>query len=91
MKKAFVVLGLIIIVFACKKENSTQHLSDHPILTPELFLPGIVSSQHIEFGMTISPDAKTIFFTRRIGDEKQKIYETNYTNGTWSDPQIAQS
>jgi Tol biopolymer transport system component len=44
----------------------------------------------MEFGMTISPtDSKTIFFTRRIGEQKQKIYETSFIEGVWSTPTIA--
>lgn len=83
------ILFLFLIIVSCQTINHTEHLSDHPIKKPELFLPGIVSSEHLEFSMTISPtDAKTIFFTRRIGDGKQKIYETYYKNGQWSTPAI---
>ena len=38
--------------------------------------------------MTISPNAKTVLFTRRIGNGKQKIYETHYVDGKWSPPKI---
>ncbi|SDS33685.1 WD40-like Beta Propeller Repeat [Formosa sp. Hel1_31_208] len=89
MKKYTLILMLALVV-SCQKTTMTAHLSDHDILTPELFLPHIVTNEiDQEFGMTISPiDAKTILFTRRIGDEKQRIYETRYNNGQWNTPQI---
>ena len=40
-----------------------------PGLTPELYAPGIVSTEHHEFGITFSPDGKEIFFTRMNPDE----------------------
>lgn len=80
-------------ILSCAKpyKDITSHLSDHEVMTPELFLPGIVTNPiDQEFGLTLSPiDAKTIFFTRRIGDQKQRIYETHYTYGNWSTPKIA--
>lgn len=89
IKKAALLL-LILMLVSCEN-NISSHLSDKEILEPTLFLPGIVTSlETTEFGMTISPiDAKKIFFTRRIGDEKQKIYETNFVHGKWTSPKIA--
>ena len=84
------LLFIFIIIFSCSK-NTSNHFTDKEILKPELFLPGIVTSLETqEFGLTISPkDGKTIFSTRRIADEKQKIYETTYRNKKWSIPKIA--
>jgi Tol biopolymer transport system component len=90
MKPYFLFLFSLLFISACQDKSTSSHLSDHPIQQPELFLPGIVSSEHMEFGMTISPiDSKTVFFTRRVGDGKQKIYQTVYENGSWTSPTIA--
>jgi Tol biopolymer transport system component len=90
MKTKHLLLFIAMACFSCQQNTSSNHLSDHAIPEPEIFLPGIVSTEHMEFGMTISPiDSKTIFFTRRIDDGKQKIYETRFKDGTWTTPQIA--
>lgn len=89
MKPYILLFLLSLCITSCQDFPTTDHLSDHSITQPELFLPGIVSSEHMEFSMTISPDAKTIFFTRRIGDEKQRIYQTQYKNDQWTQPVIA--
>lgn len=90
MKKIVMLLALGFISCAEQNETITSHLSDHEVLTPELFLPGIVTNlTDQEFGLTLSPaDAKTILFTRRIGDQKQRIYETRYIDGNWTTPKI---
>ncbi|MBE0655504.1 MAG: hypothetical protein IH594_17005, partial [Bacteroidales bacterium] len=36
-----------------------------PGLTPEIFAPGIISTEQFEFGGTFSPDGTEFFFTRR--------------------------
>ncbi len=90
MKPYFLLLLASLFIISCQNTSKTDHISDHPINLPELFLPGIVSSEHMEFSMAISPiDAKTVFFTRRVGTDKQKIYQTVYQNGQWSIPKIA--
>jgi len=88
MTKLYVFL-ILLIYFSCNK-SVTDHLATEPINSPQLFLEGIVTdTTALEFGMTISADAKTILFTRRIGDRKQKIYETRYKNDSWQQPKVA--
>ncbi|WGD34554.1 hypothetical protein [Olleya sp. YS] len=78
---------------SCQNTNkdiiTSNHLTNKDVLIPELFLPDIVTNlKDQEFGLTLSPDCKTILFTRRIGDEKQKVYETRFANNIWSTPVI---
>lgn len=88
MKKYFLILALHLF-WSCYK-GSSKHLASEAIPKPKLFLEGIVTdTTKLDFGMTISPDSKTILFTRRIDEGKQKIYETNYLNGKWTSPKIA--
>ncbi len=87
--KTYQYILIFFTIISCQKDI-TSHLSDKSVTTPKLFLEGIVTdTAHLDFGMTISPDAKTVLFTRRIGEAKQKIYETNYINGNWTQPVIA--
>lgn len=55
---------------------------------PEIFAPGIISTESIEFGGTFSPDGEEFFFTRRDEENKfnNKIFYSKRINGTWSEP-----
>ncbi len=63
-----------------------------PGLKPEIFAPGIITTDGYEFAITFSPDGKELFFTRRGGE---KNYPTNYLmvcryeNNRWTEPEIA--
>jgi len=60
-----------------------------PGTTPEVFLPGLVSSQeYFEFTNTISPDGKEFYFARRI-DKKDIQMVVRWENGTLSQPEEA--
>jgi Tol biopolymer transport system component len=39
--------------------------------------------------MSFTPDGKTAYFSVRKGNEKQKIYFSNFANQKWTEPQIA--
>ena len=68
------------------KHKSIEY-SDRVISTPELFAPGIISStDNSEFDLAFSPNGKTIIFTRRIGNDKQQLWQTTFDNGVYSDP-----
>ena len=66
-----------------------------PGLVPELFAPGIVSSNNIEHGnVAISPDGNEIFWTSsfkasvRAGSVGSfKIWTSSYVKGNWTIPQ----
>jgi len=63
---------------------------DPPGLTPEIFAPGIVSTEDREFGITFSPDGKELFFTRmKQGARKQMIVHTAEQQGGWTAPGLA--
>ncbi|MBA4385202.1 MAG: hypothetical protein C0410_10745 [Anaerolinea sp.] len=58
-----------------------------PGLTPQLFAPGIVSTDStIEFGTAFSTDGTEIFFSQRVEGGQNKIYETHFLDGSWSNP-----
>jgi len=66
---------------------------EKPRLIPEIFAPGIVSTDQIEFGCTFSPDGKYFYFTRKSNDpyDKASIYYMKQENGgdRWTVPQVA--
>ena len=69
-------------------ESSNAYLGQTPPgLTPELFAPGIVSTDAgIEFSTTFSPDGMEFYFTRRVEGENNILYETHFENKSWSEP-----
>ncbi|MCK5057207.1 MAG: ankyrin repeat domain-containing protein [Candidatus Aminicenantes bacterium] len=63
-----------------------------PGLTPEVFAPGIVSTDGGEFAGTFSPDGKEFYFTRSGGEKRLQtntIMVTKRVNGLWTEPEIA--
>ncbi|MBL0744673.1 PD40 domain-containing protein [Chryseolinea lacunae] len=50
-----------------------------------VFLPGIVSSDSIDFGSAFSPDAKSFYFSRKKNNRSQ-LYVSQHNGNTWTDP-----
>lgn len=84
--------------FSQETDTATEYLElfgpylgqDPPGLNAKVFAPGIVSTEDHEFGITISPDGKEIFFTRMVPDERiQKIIYTAEGVHGWIMPEIA--
>ncbi|MCP4150093.1 MAG: hypothetical protein GY757_20265 [bacterium] len=60
-----------------------------PGTTPELFAPGIISTEGYEFAGTFSPDGTEFYFTRRGGEAKLRtntIMVTRLQKGHWTKP-----
>lgn len=50
------------------------------------FAPGVISTaEQSEFDLMFSEDGLTAWFSRRAPGEKQKIYETHFAGGQWSE------
>jgi len=90
MNKQIIFLLVVVTFSACATKipkQTTLIYSDRIINTPELFAEGIISTKdNNEFDITFTPDGKTAFFTRRTGDDKQKIWQTTFENGNWTAP-----
>lgn len=90
MKVINLVFFLLLTLGACttnKKTVEPIRYSDRTISTPEKFAEGIISTDEAsEFDICFTPDGKTAFFTRRIGNEKQKLWQTTFENGVWTNP-----
>ncbi|MFC4219756.1 hypothetical protein [Flagellimonas marina] len=58
-----------------------------PGLIPELFAPGIVSTDHFEVEGTFSSNIKEFYFLRQRAGEKPKNLFVAYKDGKWVGPQ----
>jgi Tol biopolymer transport system component len=93
MNRQILILAIILTLTACATKITKQtslNYSDREISTPELFAEGIISTKDKSvFNLTFTNNGKTIYFTRRQGNEKQKIYFTKFVNNEWTEPQVA--
>jgi len=55
-----------------------------PDTVPTTFLPGIVSTDSLDFNAAFSPDGKSFYFTRSI-QKRSIIYVTHYTDDGWTE------
>jgi hypothetical protein len=63
---------------------------DPPGMEPEIFAPGIVSTEDHEFGITFAPDGREFFFTRmKRGARAQAIMRCFETESGWQSPEVA--
>ncbi len=89
----FKIVILFLISVSCnstKKTTSTVSYSSKTVDNPTIFAEGIISIKDRDvFDITFTPDGKTAYFTLREGNEKQKIYFSQFVNQKWTEPQIA--
>ena len=61
-----------------------------PGMEPEIFAPGIISTDLDEFGCTFSPDGKAFYFTRTFMEPRRHtIMVSRYEKGVWTRPEVA--
>ena len=87
--------SIIMVCIGCMRENNTgSYLNqDPPGNLPEVFAPGIVSTNnHIEMGCAWTPDGKEFYFARSETldvDSKWSIWVVREREKEWSEPEIA--
>lgn len=60
-----------------------------PGLTPEVFAPDIVSTEHHEWGATFSPDMKELYFSRRNNESgKDTHFVLRSENNRWYESEV---
>jgi hypothetical protein len=59
-----------------------------PGMTPEIFAPGIISTEKVELNSVFSPDGREFFFTATEGDV-DVIYYCKQIDGKWTKPKAA--
>lgn len=60
-----------------------------PGMTPEIFAPGIISTDAFEFSISFSPDGKMLVFTRKHGKLGNRLIYMKEKDGVWTKPQLA--
>jgi len=64
-----------------------------PGMQPQLFAPGIISTEGWEFAPTVTVDGKEFLFTRRGGESnlrRNTIITTNRFSDNWTQPEVAE-
>ena len=59
-----------------------------PDSIPVIFAPGMISTPDMEFTASFDPSFQEFYFTRRGGDNINKIYFSEVVDGAWTDPSI---
>jgi len=97
MKKLLSIAFIIFLLAGCNSQKqddfpvlSGPYLGQKPpSITPEIFAPGIISTDFHEFGCCFSPDGKEFYFTRKEQNLKRNvIMSTKIINGIWTKPEI---
>lgn len=93
LAKALCLVALSVSMAACVRSTCRSELYlGHvpPGATPELFGPGVISTDHHEFSLSVSPFADEVMFTRRPkGTNENRILVSRLENGRWSAPVLA--
>jgi Tol biopolymer transport system component len=88
LKKAAVFF--LVISTSCNSTKNVQSAiayTSHVVDKPIIFAAGIVSTKEASvFDICFTPNGKTVFFTRRIGNEKQKLWQATFENNVWTNP-----
>lgn len=86
-------IAFITIMSSCNpttKAPTTISYSSMPIDKPTIFAEGIISKKERNvFNINFTADGKTAYFTLRKGNEKQKIYYSQFVNQNWTEPKVA--
>ncbi|MFP4847021.1 TolB family protein [Winogradskyella sp. PE311] len=94
MNKINLLLLITILGFlSCEKENKIPEInySKEVVSKPIPFGKGIISTENnSEFDLTFSTDGLKTYFSRRPPNEKQMIYVSDFKNGNWSTPKLAE-
>jgi hypothetical protein len=69
-------------------ETGSSYLGQAPPgMTPELFAPGVISTDGREFAISFSPDGLECFFTMSL--ETNTLMVTREIGGEWTEPRVA--
>lgn len=89
--KSKVLITIVVLSLGCSEKRSTSSTdySTEVISEARPFAAGIISTEaNSEFQIMFTPDGQKAYFSRRAPEEKQKLFETNFENGVWTEPVI---
>ena len=93
MNKLNIIFGIIIFGFvSCNNEQKIPEIeySKEVVSEPIPFAKGVISTENnSEFELTFSTDGLKTYFSRRPPAEKQMIFESDFINGKWTTPKLA--
>ncbi len=93
MNRQFITFFSILLLSSCGTKFIPQTntlYSDSTISFPIVFAEGVISVKDKSvFNLAFTNNDHTVYFTRRQGNEKQKIYFSNFKNKKWTEPKIA--
>ena len=94
MKKIYpIILSVIFGITGCKNEQKIPEVaySKETVSRPIPFAKGVISTEeNSEFELAFSTDGLKAYFSRRPPDAKQMIYVSDFKDGTWSSPKLAE-
>lgn len=85
MKKILIAVFVLCCLFG---KGSQMVLSQ--TVQPQLFAPGVVSTEFMETSAAFTPDGKTVYFTRAdFQFSDNTIMESHFKGGKWTKPEVA--
>ncbi|MBN2134484.1 MAG: PD40 domain-containing protein [Acidobacteria bacterium] len=96
MKRIF-ILGVILLIFTAwvfTEEKSFVELhgsylgQEPPGMIPEIFAPGIISTEKNELNSVFSPEGKEFYFTINTPGEGYRVYFSRETEAGWTKPEL---
>lgn len=84
-----VFLVMILAGFPAKARDIWKDFGQVPGDVPEIFAPGLISTEDFEFTITFGPQMEELYFTRRKKGDSNKIYRMVYENNEWTKPAVA--
>lgn len=93
-RQTLILLFILSLIARCAQKDDTPMLKSPylgqkpPGMVPEIFAPGIVSTEaYKEFGCTFSPDGRECYFTRGSIEHRQNaIMVSRFKDGRWTAP-----
>ncbi len=82
---------LSLAVMAREPDNSGHpYASSKPMPEPVIFGEGLVSTADDELNACFSPDGKSLYFSKNLGNRMGVIVVSRFAGGKWSAPEVAE-
>jgi hypothetical protein len=82
----------IVVTLSCvvSATHPSPYAAKHPLPTPEVFEPGVISTGDFESHPTFTPDGKTLYFLKDAPNFSfWTMMVSRFENGKWQEPSIA--
>jgi len=82
LMKALTTAIMVLVSLHCPGQNKAG-------MNPEIFAPGVISTDAHEFSCTLSPDGRNFYFTRRVPEiDRNRIMVASRKEDAWNEPVI---